>query len=126
MAIEVAIRIVVDDATSRAHQKNAHGKDDEVPEIGDTPCRQPERPEGGPQQQQGTDGFVDASQLHIGQPSLLGQQIHSSSLLQTREGRNSSCTSSGHGPRNRRERRPQTTAAGQRGLAAISKRATCR
>ena len=66
------IRVVVDDTAGGAHQKYPHHEHQQGPEIRQAIGRQPECPQGRPQQQQGADGLVDAGQLHIGQSPLLG------------------------------------------------------
>ncbi|MNS50111.1 hypothetical protein D3C72_827510 [compost metagenome] len=72
VAVEVAIRIVIDDAARRAHQEDPHHEHGQDPGIRQAARRETERPQGRPQQQEGADGLVDAGQLHIGQSPLLG------------------------------------------------------
>ena len=72
MTVEVAIRIVIDDTAGGAHQEDAHHEHGQDPGVRQATSRQTERPQGRPQQQQGTDGLVDAGQLRIGQSPLLG------------------------------------------------------
>src|SRR5690606_18799609 len=65
-----AVGVIVDHAAGRAGQPDAGGEHEQGPVIGHAAGGQPERPPGGPQQQQHADGAVTAQQLPVlAQPS---------------------------------------------------------
>ncbi len=64
MAVEVAVGVVVDDASRGAHEENAEGKDHQVCQAWNAFSREPEGPPGGPEQQQAADRPVDPHQLY--------------------------------------------------------------
>ena len=65
-AIEPAVGIVVDHAAGRAHDDHAEGEDQQRPERRETLGGSPQRPPGGPQQQQVADRAVQAAQAQPG------------------------------------------------------------
>ena len=58
VTIKVDVDVVVDDASGRAHEQRAERENPDQPPSGSTASRDPERPQGRPQQQQRADRLV--------------------------------------------------------------------
>ena len=66
LRIELAVGVVVDRATGRAHREHAEGEDDQRLPRREIAGRQPQRPPGRPQQQQRADRAIHPDQHQIG------------------------------------------------------------
>jgi hypothetical protein len=62
MRIEMAVGQIVDHATGRTHQHRPENEDPDHQPVRPAQRRQPQRPQGWPEQQQDADRFVEAHQ----------------------------------------------------------------
>ncbi len=63
--VDLAIRKIVQHAAGRAHYDHAEDENRKQGAVGAAVARQPEGPEGGPEQQPDTDGFVEPHELRV-------------------------------------------------------------
>ena len=63
--IEVAVGVVVDDAARRAREHHADDEDHQHVEVRDAVLGEPQRPQRGPQEQQGADRLVEAHEPFV-------------------------------------------------------------
>ena len=88
MSVEVAVGVIVHDATGGAHQHSAHDKYRQHHHAGDPACGEPQTPERRPQQQENADGLIQPHQFFVIAEALRERHYASSSM----EGRNTSVT----------------------------------
>jgi len=63
--VDILVGVVVDGAASRAHQESAKNENEQQPPVRHALLRQPQRAQGRPQQQYGTDRLVQPYQAKI-------------------------------------------------------------
>ena len=78
LRVNVAVGVVVDDATGGAHDEGAGDEYRDDDRIRPPVRRQPQRPQGRPQQQERADGPVKARQPEIGVPRGCAGRVHTS------------------------------------------------
>ena len=88
MRIEIAVGIIVDDATGGAHQHRAHDEYRQHHHAGNPACGKPQPPQCRPQQQENADGLIQPHQFFVMAEALRERHYASSSM----EGRNTSVT----------------------------------
>ncbi len=78
MRVEPAVGVVVDDAAGRAGQPHTGGEHEQGPQWRQAACGQPQRPPGGPQQQQRADRAISAHQTPVMPPTRRRRRLRRS------------------------------------------------